>query len=588
MRLILLVFFTLCLAHPVFGRANAWGFCEQGNQTVMITGQPPSTTTVQASYPACTVTVTLLAGGSFTIYSDNSGTAIGTGTSVSFTAGSTGIWNFFGDQNNYVVTLSGAGIPSPFSINVFLPTSSAGGGTVTSIATNNGLTGGTITTTGTLGLASISNNAALCNNSGSSAVPTSANCTVTGTGNLVLATGATLVTPALGTPASGVMTNVTGLPLTTGVTGTLPIANGGTNGTTTTVGFNNLSPLTTAGDILGFDGTNNVRQAIGTNGQCLTVNTSNANKLAWANCASVPITVPNGGTGATTLTGAVIGNGTSAMTAVSTSTQLAHFRLKANQASTTYEFAAPAYVLASDFNFPSQAPGGSLTGGVGASATLTPCPLGVNGSDTTHYVYVSGGTGTAEAVLITGGSCTSGLSTGTLTFTPANNHSGAWTITSATGGVQEAVCYLPAGNNRVLMTGAITLNANLSFCGQTNAVIVQDNGLTLSGAGTMPSVTTSTAYIINERSGAAFHQNKGANIASGTTIAPIAAITHITGTTTIQTITVPAGFTTGCIVLIPDGLWSTNTSGNIALATTAVVSKALTECYDGTSWFPSY
>ncbi|HLG97162.1 MAG TPA: hypothetical protein VKX49_12690 [Bryobacteraceae bacterium] len=81
----------------------------------------------------------------------------------------------------------------------------------------------------------------------------------------------------------------------------------------------------------------------------------------------------------------------------------------------------------------------------------------------------------------------------------------------------------------------------------------------------------------------------GTAIASAATIAPTTPVVHVTGTTTINTITVPSGFPKGgTLILIPDGLWSTGTSGNIAIATTGVVSKALLEVWDGTKFYPSY
>jgi hypothetical protein len=81
-------------------------------------------------------------------------------------------------------------------------------------------------------------------------------------------------------------------------------------------------------------------------------------------------------------------------------------------------------------------------------------------------------------------------------------------------------------------------------------------------------------------------------VASATTIAPTAPIFHVTGTTTISTITAPAACTTtgyACrLTLIPDGLWAMDTSGNIATDVTAVVGNSVSLTYDpGTSkWYP--
>lgn len=139
-------------------------------------------------------------------------------------------------------------------------------------------------------------------------------------------------------------------------------------------------------------------------------------------------------------------------------------------------------LVTTDYDW-SRTPGGSLTGGVSATATLTPCPDGVAPYSTHHNVRISGGTGTAETVLIegvagSGASCS-------IDFTPANDHSGAWAIGSASAGIHEAARMVANGNTGRLYipTGAQAMDQPAP--GEETTVYIQ-SGIAIAGGGNDP------------------------------------------------------------------------------------------------------
>lgn len=78
--------------------------------------------------------------------------------------------------------------------------------------------------------------------------------------------------------SSNALTNIPAANLS----GAVPIANGGTGQATQTAAFDALSPLTTKGDLIVNDGTNDIRLAVGTNDFVLTADSTQASGVKWS------------------------------------------------------------------------------------------------------------------------------------------------------------------------------------------------------------------------------------------------------------------------------------------------------------------
>ena len=223
--------------------------------------------------------------------------------------------------------------------------------------------------------------------------------------------------------------------------------------------------------------------------------------------------------------------------------------------------------------------------GTPASGTLTNCTglpvaTGISGlganvaaflatpSSANLATAVTGETGSGALVFATSPT----LTTPTLT-TPTMTAPVLGTVTSG----NISAC---TSTSMVMVTpvlGTVT-SGNISACTSTSMVMVTP----------VLGVASATSLV----SGLIANTAVATTIASAATVAPTAPVTIISGAAAIDTITAPAPIsaTGGTITFIPTGAFTWTTAGNIAVAGTAVVSRALTLTFDATTtkWYPSY
>lgn len=274
------------------------------------------------------------------------------------------------------------------------------------------------------------------------------------TGNAVV-TYTAMQTPFLSTSVGSVAFPVT-------------LGQGGTGGTTSAVGLANLLSGNSQG--------------------------GNTNKVQMAGVIS-------GGPG-TPLCIDVLGNDTTSGCAplLPTGTQTQFLQIAPNTGnSTTLRMVSLPTVQASDYAFTPQAPGGSLSIGSNVIA-LAPVPVGVNGSDLNHYLYISGGSGTAESVIIIGGTAVSAAASGTVIVTCVNTHTGAWTVGPSAGGLIEALTAASAagGGTVVVPNGTTVAHSHIPVPSNVTLQGVSQAGSVIQlAAGGWPNAESGPFYFVN-------------------------------------------------------------------------------------------